>query len=141
MSPPAASCAGGARRRRVIRVADDEGCGGRDGARAKPCSAAWRFTIGAPQKALQPMEPGRGETGYDGLSNSVAKRFLGILLAYSMNSIYICCNKLIPVMKQDKKDIFTKLMEDKKAIIDSIRNGVSTEAIEKERNVKFVTPV
>ena len=87
------------------------------------------------------MEPGRGETGYDGLSNSVAKRFLGVLLAYSMNSIYICCNKLIPVMKQDKKDIFTKLMEDKKAIIDSIRNGVSTEAIEKERNVKFVTPV
>lgn len=69
------------------------------------------------------------------------KRILGILLAYSMNSIYICFNKIIPVMQQDKKDIFTKLIEDKKAIIDSIRNGVSAEAIEKERNVKFVTPV
>lgn len=33
------------------------------------------------------------------------------------------------------------MIEDKKAIIDSIRNGVETRKIEEERNVKFVTPV
>lgn len=44
-------------------------------------------------------------------------------------------------MQKSEQNIFIKMIEDKKAIIDSIRNGVETRKIEEERNVKFVTPV
>ena len=43
--------------------------------------------------------------------------------------------------KKEKKNIFVKMVEDKRSIIKSIREGVSTKKIEEERNVKFVTPV
>lgn len=43
--------------------------------------------------------------------------------------------------KKVQKNYFEKMIEDKKAIINSIRNGVSTEIIEEERDVKFVTRV
>ena len=43
--------------------------------------------------------------------------------------------------KKEQKNFFVKMMEDKKAIIKSIRDGVPTKKIEEERDVKFVTPV
>lgn len=43
--------------------------------------------------------------------------------------------------KKINKSFFVKMIEDKKAIIKSIRAGVPTKTIEKERDVKFVTPV
>ena len=44
--------------------------------------------------------------------------------------------------KENKqKNLFVKMIEDKKAIIKGIREGVSTKTIEEERDVKFVTPV
>ena len=43
--------------------------------------------------------------------------------------------------KKEQKNFFVKMVEDKKAIIKGIREGVSTKVIEKERDVKFVTPV
>ena len=47
----------------------------------------------------------------------------------------------VVMKKQDQKNFFVKMVEDKKAIIKGIREGVSTQVIEKERDVKFVTPV
>lgn len=41
----------------------------------------------------------------------------------------------------DTRTIFDKIIEDKKAIAKSIRDGVRKETIEKERDVRFVTPV
>lgn len=41
----------------------------------------------------------------------------------------------------DTRNIFDKIIEDKKAIAKSIRDGVRKETIEKERDVRFVTPV
>ena len=43
--------------------------------------------------------------------------------------------------EQKKKNYFVKMVEDKKAILESIRKGVPTKVIEEERDVKFVTPV
>ena len=43
--------------------------------------------------------------------------------------------------KKEKKNIFVKMVEDKRFIIKSIREGVPAKKIEQERNVKFVTPV
>ena len=43
--------------------------------------------------------------------------------------------------KKEQKNFFVKMMEDRKAIIESIRDGVPTEKIEEERDVKFATPV
>ena len=43
--------------------------------------------------------------------------------------------------KKEKKNVFVKMVEDKRSIIKSIREGVPTRKIEEERNVKFVTPV
>lgn len=43
--------------------------------------------------------------------------------------------------KKENKNIFVKMVEDKRSIIKSIRDGVPTKKIEEERNVKFVTPV
>ena len=43
--------------------------------------------------------------------------------------------------KKEKKNIFVKMVEDKRSIIKSIREGVPTKKIEEERDVKFVTPV
>ena len=42
--------------------------------------------------------------------------------------------------KTEKKNIFVKMVEDKRSIIKSIREGVPTKTIEDERNVKFVHP-
>ncbi len=39
------------------------------------------------------------------------------------------------------RSIFDKMIEDKKAIAKSIRDGKRKEMIEKERDVRFVTPV
>ena len=50
-------------------------------------------------------------------------------------------------MKKDKKanigtrSIFDKIIEDKKAIAKGIRDGQRKETIERERDVRFVTPV
>ncbi len=43
--------------------------------------------------------------------------------------------------KTEKKNVLIKMIEDKKAIIKSIREGVPTKVIEEERDVKFVTPL
>ena len=40
-----------------------------------------------------------------------------------------------------KRSIFDKIIEDKKAIAKSIREGKRKDVIEKERDVRFVTPV
>ena len=40
-----------------------------------------------------------------------------------------------------KQNPLIRMMEDKKAITEDIRNGIPTKTIEKERNVKFATPV
>ena len=56
---------------------------------------------------------------------------------------YIC----LVLMKKERKantgvrSIFDKIIEDKKAIAKGIRNGQRKETIEKERDVRFVTPV
>lgn len=39
------------------------------------------------------------------------------------------------------RSIFDKIIEDKKAITKSIRNGERKDFIEKERDVRFATPV
>jgi hypothetical protein len=39
------------------------------------------------------------------------------------------------------RSVFDKMIEDKKAIAKSIRDGVRKETIEKERDVRFATPV
>lgn len=39
------------------------------------------------------------------------------------------------------RSIFDKIIEDKKAIAKSIRDGQRKEIIEKERDVRFVTPI
>ena len=39
------------------------------------------------------------------------------------------------------RSIFDQIIEDKKAIANSIRSGQRKETIEKERNVRFVTPI
>ena len=50
-------------------------------------------------------------------------------------------------MKKERKantgvrTIFDKIIEDKKAIAKDSRNGQRKETIEKERDVRFVTPV
>lgn len=50
-------------------------------------------------------------------------------------------------MKNERKanigsrTIFDKIIEDKKAIAKSIRDGQRKETIERERDVRFVTPV
>lgn len=55
---------------------------------------------------------------------------------------YIFLQKVdLSMKKKEQKNIFVKMIEDKKAIIKGIREGVSTKVIEKERDVKFVTPV
>ena len=43
--------------------------------------------------------------------------------------------------KKEKKNFFVKMVEDKKAIIKDIREGVPTHVIEEERDVKFATPL
>jgi hypothetical protein len=43
--------------------------------------------------------------------------------------------------KKKQKNFFVKMVEDKKAIIRGIREGVPTKIIEEERDVKFATPV
>ena len=43
--------------------------------------------------------------------------------------------------KREQKNFFIKMVEDKKAIIRDIREGVSTKVIEEERDVRFVTPL
>ena len=43
--------------------------------------------------------------------------------------------------KKEQKNFFVKMVEDKKAIIKGIREGVPTKVIEEERDVKFATPV
>lgn len=43
--------------------------------------------------------------------------------------------------KEQKQNPLIKMLEDKKAITEDIRNGIPTKTIEKERNVKFATPV
>ena len=43
--------------------------------------------------------------------------------------------------KKEQKSFFVKMIEDKKAIIKDIREGVPTKVIEEERDVKFATPV
>lgn len=43
--------------------------------------------------------------------------------------------------KKEQKNFFVKMVEDKKAIIKGIREGVPTKVIEQERDVKFATPV
>ena len=43
--------------------------------------------------------------------------------------------------KKQQKNFFVKMVEDKKAIVKGIREGVPTKVIEEERDVKFVTPV
>lgn len=43
--------------------------------------------------------------------------------------------------EKKKKNVFVKMVEDKRSIIKSIREGIPTKKIEEERNVKFVTPV
>lgn len=42
---------------------------------------------------------------------------------------------------KEKKEFVNKMIEDKRAIIRAIRAGVPMKTIEKERNVKFATPV
>ena len=43
--------------------------------------------------------------------------------------------------KKKQKNFFVKMVEDKKAIIRDIREGVPTKVIEEERDVKFATPL
>ena len=54
---------------------------------------------------------------------------------------YLCRKRNDIVEKKEQKNFFVKMMEDKKAIIKSIRDGVPTKEIEEERDVKFATPV
>lgn len=54
---------------------------------------------------------------------------------------YFCGKEYDIVEKKEQKNFFVKMMEDKKAIIKSIRDGVPTKKIEEERDVKFATPV
>lgn len=42
---------------------------------------------------------------------------------------------------ESEQNPLVKMLEDKKAITEDIRNGIPTKIIEKERNVKFATPV
>ena len=44
-------------------------------------------------------------------------------------------------MKKENKNFFTKMIDDKKYIIESLRKGKTAETIERERDVKFVTPI
>ena len=39
------------------------------------------------------------------------------------------------------RSIFDKIIEDKRAIAKSIKDGKSKETIERERDVRFVTPI
>ena len=39
------------------------------------------------------------------------------------------------------RSVFDKMIEDRRAIVKSIRDGKSKETIEKERDVRFATPV
>ncbi len=43
--------------------------------------------------------------------------------------------------KKEQKNFFVKMVEDKKAIIKGIREGVPTKVIEEERDVKFAKPI
>ena len=49
--------------------------------------------------------------------------------------------KLYDMKKKENNNIFVKMIEDKHSIIRSIREGVPSKTIEKERDVEFVTPV
>ena len=49
--------------------------------------------------------------------------------------------KMSRMEKREQKNFFIKMVEDKKAIIRDIRDGVSTKVIEEERDVRFVTPL
>ena len=76
------------------------------------------------------------------------REFFGILLYVLRKSIwkydlkYILLQKGDAFMKNKKqKNFFVKMVEDKKAIIRGIREGVPTKIIEEERDVKFATPV
>ena len=42
---------------------------------------------------------------------------------------------------ETRQNPLVRMVEDKKAITEDIRNGISTKTIEKKRNVKFATPV
>ena len=39
------------------------------------------------------------------------------------------------------RSVFDKMIEDRRAIVKSIRNGVPKETIEKERDIRFATPI
>ena len=41
----------------------------------------------------------------------------------------------------ETRSVFDKMIEDRRAIVKSIRDGKSKETIEKERDVRFATPV
>lgn len=43
--------------------------------------------------------------------------------------------------KKDIKSVFLKLIEDKKAIAECIRNGGNTIEVAKERGIQLATPV
>ena len=54
--------------------------------------------------------------------------------------------KALHIMKDNKanigpRTIFDKIIEDKKAIVKSIREGERKEIIEEKRDVRFATPV
>ncbi len=43
--------------------------------------------------------------------------------------------------KQEVRDFFNKMMEDKRAINDCIRNGGNLKQLTKTRGIKFATPI
>ena len=54
---------------------------------------------------------------------------------------YFCRKGDAFIKKKEQKNFFVKMVEDKKAIIKGIREGVPTKVIEEERDVKFATPI
>ena len=49
--------------------------------------------------------------------------------------------KFVDMKEKKQTNFFVKMVEDKKAIIKGIREGVSTKVLEEKRDVKFVIPV
>lgn len=64
-----------------------------------------------------------------------------VLFEYGNLIIFAQMKVCMEEKENRKKDFFIKMVEDKKAIIQGIREGVATKVIEEERDVKFVTPV
>lgn len=63
-------------------------------------------------------------------------------MAYSINYLYFCNEKMIKTMeKTEKKNFFIKLLEDKKAMRECIQNGGDVNKTAKEHGIKLATPL